>query len=144
MSISLSKQNSSFGHFRNVRSLQASCSLLTQRHLSNEIYISQTFSGMATSIFGMKNFQMQQQCRHIYHLYYFSRIPANYRRQRHFPIAFRVMTALEVYLQSIVLENHRKSLIQHCQRSQLHLHFECPKFIFRSNSVTRQDMRHFE
>ena len=28
-----------------------------------------------------------------------------------------------------VFENHRKSLIQHCERSELRLHFEWPKFI---------------
>ena len=43
-----------------------------------------------------------------------------------------------------MFENHRKSLIQHCERSELHLHFhqKCPKWSiwqFRSNSVTRQD-----
>ena len=55
-----------------------------------------------------------------------------------------------------VFENHRKSLIQHCERSQLRLHFEwrqklikkMPKLVhfgeflkswgLRSNSVTRQ------
>ena len=26
-----------------------------------------------------------------------------------------------------VFENHRKCLIQHCERSELHLHFEWPK-----------------
>ena len=26
-----------------------------------------------------------------------------------------------------VFENHRKSLIGHCERSELHLHFECTK-----------------
>ena len=26
-----------------------------------------------------------------------------------------------------VFENHRKSLIQHCERSELRLHFECSK-----------------
>ena len=26
-----------------------------------------------------------------------------------------------------VFENHRKSLIQHCERSELRLHFECTK-----------------
>ena len=26
-----------------------------------------------------------------------------------------------------MFENHRKSLIRHCERSELRLHFECPK-----------------
>ena len=48
---------------------------------------------------------------------------------------------------STVFENHRKSLIQHCERSELRLHFEGAKVHFgeflktwslRSNSVTRQ------
>ena len=29
--------------------------------------------------------------------------------------------------ESTVFENHRKSLIQHCERSELRLHFEWPK-----------------
>ena len=35
-----------------------------------------------------------------------------------------------------VFENHRKSIIQHCERSELRLHFE--GFIENLNSVTRQ------
>ncbi len=38
-----------------------------------------------------------------------------------------IVAALVVVLQSTVFENHRKSLIQHCERSQLHLHFEWTK-----------------
>ena len=29
----------------------------------------------------------------------------------------------------MVFENHRKSLIQHCERSELRLHFEWKKFL---------------
>ena len=28
-------------------------------------------------------------------------------------------------LEAIFMKNHRKSLIQHCERSELHFHFEC-------------------
>ena len=38
-----------------------------------------------------------------------------------------IVAALVVVLQSTVFENHRKSLIQHCERSELHLQLEWTK-----------------
>ena len=36
-------------------------------------------------------------------------------------------TLSENYPKSMVFENHRKSIIQHCERSELRLHFEWAK-----------------
>ena len=60
---------------------------------------------MATSIFGMKNVQMQCTDTFTICITTFLVFP-NYRRQRHFPIAFRVMTALKVFVEQTEVVEH--------------------------------------
>ena len=39
----------------------------------------------------------------------------------------KIKEVIDEYLEGTVFENHRKSLIQHCERSELRLHFEWTK-----------------
>ena len=41
-----------------------------------------------------------------------------------------------------VFENHRKSRIQHCKRSKLRLHFECPPKMVENTNIEKIQMGH--